>query len=72
MKTLAIDRFEGEYGICQDLDTKEIVRCKKNSLPPEAEEGDVLAYRDGSIIVDRELTQKRRAQIQKLVDELWE
>lgn len=60
-----IDRFEGDYAIVE-TDDKVMINLPK-SLIPGAREGDVI-----SIIIDEEETQKRKDNIQKIMDDLWE
>lgn len=61
-----IDRFEGEYAIVE-LPDRSTVDMPKRLVPEGAKEGDVL-----SIEIDKDETVKRREQIKKLMDELWE
>lgn len=64
---LSIDRFEGNYAVCEDNDGK-MHDIPRELVQESAKEGDVLIFRDGSYWVDTEETQKRRnaaAQLQK-------
>ncbi len=72
MRTLIIDRFEGNYAICEELSEGEVLRKEKKKelhlygiaraeLPVPAKEGDVLCISDdGNISVDEEQTRVRR------------
>ncbi|NLJ58236.1 MAG: DUF3006 domain-containing protein [Tissierellia bacterium] len=60
-----IDRFEGDYAIVETED-RIMVNLPK-SLVPGAKEGDVV-----SIIIDEEETKKRKDNINKLMDDLWQ
>lgn len=62
---LIIDRFEGDFAVVETKD--KLMVNLPISLIPGAKEGDVI-----SIIIDEEETQKRKDNIQKLMDELWE
>lgn len=66
-----IDRFEGEYAICEKEDRK-MISIKKSKLPDEAKEGDVIVIRNENIVIDSSTTQDRKHRLQKLMDELWE
>lgn len=60
MRTLIIDRFEGEYAICDVMDG-ETESISVFDLPEGASEGDVLLRgEDGYIMLDQEATEKRR------------
>jgi pyruvate kinase len=65
-----IDRFEGEYAVCEKED-REMMDIKRDSLPKEAKEGDVLYIEDDKIIVDVEETEKRKKEIEELTKDLW-
>jgi hypothetical protein len=68
---LIIDRFEGEYAICETEDGK-IINIKRNEIPEDAVEGDVLIYEEGSYTIDNEANDERKKYIEKLMDDLWE
>lgn len=67
----AIDRFEGEYAVCEGPDgaMRNVARVE---LPRGAREGDVLAYGGGGWEIDRQETARRRerarAQFESLLD----
>lgn len=63
-----IDRFKGNYAICEISD-KEVVNINKCLIPENAKEGDVLNI---NITIDRVGTSKRKSDIKKLEDELWQ
>ena len=63
---IIIDRFEGSYALVE-LEDKQVVEMAKVLLPHEASEGDVIEIR-----IDRETTDKRRNDIKKLMDSLWD
>ena len=65
-----IDRFEGEFAILEL--GKEYRKIERVMLPPEVREGDVLFHRDKQWVVDPEATRKRKEEIEKLAEELWE
>ncbi|WP_053955463.1 DUF3006 domain-containing protein [Inediibacterium massiliense] len=68
---LVIDRFEGSYAICED-EEKNMISMEKEKLPKEAKEGDVLFVSEERIIIDYEETNKRKKEIEKIIDDLWE
>jgi len=65
-----IDRFEGEYAVVEMRDGKTI-NIKKRQLPLEAQEGMVIEISE-SITIDNEETKKRKKEIEKLTEGLWE
>lgn len=54
-----IDRFENEFAICED-ENKKMIEIKKEDLPLNAKEGDVLNLKDGTFSIDSEETKKTR------------
>lgn len=72
MKTLTIDRFEGNYAICEDSDAK-LFAIEKTELPHGAAEGDVLNVdeAEGTLRVNEEETARRRSRVNKLQNELF-
>lgn len=68
---LIIDRFEDEYAICEDKD-KKILNINKSKIPKQAKEGDIIIYREGKYILDKEKTLNRKKYIEELTKDLWE
>lgn len=66
-----LDRFEGEYAVCEN-NRKEILNINKDKIPAEAKEGDVLKIGSNEITIDREETEKRKREVEKLMEDLWE
>lgn len=63
MKKVVIDRFEGEYAICEDTDQSRFA-VETAELPQGAKEGCVLAIsEDGEISLDLDETERRRQRI---------
>jgi len=66
-----IDRFEGLYAVCEKED-RTMMDILKINLPIEAKEGDVLVFYNNMITIDIKETEKRRRNIEKLTEDLWE
>ena len=64
---LIIDRFEGEFAVCE-MENRNMVNISKNILPEDVIEGDVLNI---EIKIDVEETLKRRSEISKLTKGIW-
>ncbi|MFL0248071.1 DUF3006 domain-containing protein [Candidatus Clostridium stratigraminis] len=65
-----IDRFEGNYAVCEEED-RTMIDIEKSKLPPEAKEGDVLSILDDVITIDIIETEKRKKIIKELTKDLW-
>lgn len=68
---VVIDRFEENYAVCEKED-RTMINLEKSLLPKEAKEGDVLVLQDGTISIDKYATQKRKNEINDLMEDLWE
>ncbi len=64
MKKLIIDRFEGDFAVCEQED-KIFINISKNSLPPDVKEGDFIFENDGAYTIDYEITRD----IKKVINE---
>ena len=72
MQRLIIDRFEGKYAVCEKED-RSIMNIIVSSLPQGAVEGSCLILNeDGSILLDNEEFRKRKYNINKLMEDLFE
>ncbi|GAB6436727.1 MULTISPECIES: DUF3006 domain-containing protein [Bacillus] len=65
-----IDRFEGELAIIEM--NNETIDVPKSKLPSTAKEGDVLIIEDNKFTIDKNETNKRRREIQDLMNKLFE
>lgn len=69
--SFSIDRFEGEFAICENKQTNEMVNIKRSLLPEDCNEGDIIEFRDGIYVLNKTQTQKEQAEIKDLVDSLF-
>jgi hypothetical protein len=67
---VTIDRFEGDYAVCERLD-RTMLNIPKDKLPVGAKEGDVLVIEGDNIRVDSRDTATRKKSIEKLMNDLW-
>ena len=65
MRKLIIDRFEGDYAVCE-TENLEFVNIPKSALPCDAKEGDVI-----SILIDKSETEERKEKIEGLMNSLF-
>lgn len=68
---VVIDRFEGEYAVCEKSDST-MINIEKKRIPQNAKEGDVLVIDHDKIYINSVKTQKRKQEIEKLTQNLWE
>jgi len=67
---LVIDRFEGDYAVCEKED-RGMMDIERILIPLESKEGDVISIDDDKISIDIEETNKRKKEIEKLTKDLW-
>lgn len=65
MRKLIIDRFEGDFAVCE-TEALEFVNLPKAALPSGVKEGDVIA-----ISIDKLETDKRKEKIEGLMNSLF-
>lgn len=65
MRKLIIDRFEGDFAVCETEDL-EFINIPNAALPEGAKEGDVL-----TISLDKEETESRKEKIEGLMNSLF-
>jgi len=68
---IIVDRFEGNYAVCE-ADGNKMINIERSRLPKEAREGDVLIFVDGKYIIDTSETAKRKDYIKSLMDDIFE
>ena len=69
---LVIDRFEGDFAVCENRNTGKIKNIKCNQLPQNAKEGSVLVYKNNKFELDIEKEQQISKTIEKKMNDLWE
>ncbi len=66
-----VDRFEGEFAICED-ENKQMHHIKKHELPLEIKEGDCIRCTEDGYVIDVNATDARRSRIRNLMSQLFE
>lgn len=65
-----IDRFEGDFVVCEKEDRK-MIDIQKAKIPVDAKEGDVLEIDNDQITIDVAATKKRKQDIENLIKSMW-
>jgi len=66
-----IDRFEGNYAVCESEDGK-MFNLSRSKLPSAASEGDVIIIEGDNVFIDVKATEERNRYIKELMDDVWE
>ena len=67
-----IDRFEGNIVVLEDRKTGKMKNIKKNIIPDNCKEGDVLKRINGKYFLDKKETNKKENEIKEKYNNLWE
>lgn len=65
VEEFAIDRFEEDIAVLENINTKEILNIKRKCLPNIVIEGDIIKRINGKFCLDKEKTIKRKDQIEE-------
>lgn len=68
---LIIDRFEGEYAVCEDQDTLNAKKLPRVLLPQGTREGDCLVLEAGEWKLNAAETLRRRKEAQESLNMLY-
>lgn len=63
-----LDRYEGDYAVCENRKTGEMVDIPRLKVNPYAKEGDILRYENNSYQIDFEATKAARQAVKDLLD----
>lgn len=66
---LIIDRAEGEYVVCEQYNSNEIINLDRTLFPPEIRSGDLIEFVDGIVTILPNDEIKER--IEKKMNDLW-
>lgn len=67
---LIIDRFEGNYAVCED-ENKQMHNIELRFIEGNPKEGDIIENNNGSFKINVEETKKRRKYIEDLTKDMW-
>lgn len=71
-KSFSVDRFEGNFAVCQNLKTKDVVNIPKSRLSSNIKENDIITFKDNNFYLDKEMTKKRKGKIENLTKDIFE
>ena len=68
---LIVDRFEGEYAVCEDSETLRTRNIPKVLLPKGLQEGDCILQQGDNYVIDGAETLRRRQKARELLEKLY-
>ena len=70
MMKVIIDRFEGNFAVCEK-ENRKMIDIEKLKLPLMCKEGDIINITNDIITIDFDATKKRKREIEKLTEGFW-
>lgn len=70
MKYYSVDRIEEDIAVLVD-DQGEALEILLSQLPAEVKEGTVVSIFDGAYVIEQHETDRRRQEVQSLIDDLF-
>lgn len=67
-----LDRFEGNFAICENRQTAEFTNISKDELPDELKEGDIFKEINGKYFIDKSKTEEISKRIENKMNNLWQ
>ena len=71
VKEYTVDRIEGDYAVCEDSQTQEMVNIKIDSLPKGIKEGSVIKFENNEYRIDEEKEKETSERIKQKMNNLW-
>ena len=68
---LVVDRIEGKYAVCQNVETKEMIDILLEDLPENCKDGMCLKMENDRYIEDFDFEKERRKRIEEKRKRLW-
>ena len=69
--TFSVDRFEGNFAVCENRITGDFINIPISELPENVTEGSIIKFEKGNYILDIESTKKEQEEIKNLVNNLF-
>lgn len=63
-----LDRYEGDFAVCENRESREMINISRNKISNLAKEGDVIRLKNGMYVVDNSTDIEN---IEKKVEKLW-
>lgn len=67
---LVLDRYEGNYAICENRNTGKIIEIPKSYISKQAKDGDILKFRHGIYQINFKETRKQKEKMKRLLETL--
>jgi len=65
-----LDRYEGNFAICENQSTGQIVKIPKSQISPLAQDGDILKFKKSRYKIAFKETRLKKEEMKKLLNDL--
>ena len=69
---LVIDRYEGNFAICEDRKTRKMKKISKEKIEKGLKEGSIIKYENGKYVQDIEKQKEIEKKINEKINNIWE
>ena len=69
---IVIDRFESDIAVCENIEGDKVIQIKREKLPINVKEGNVLKYDNNKYVIDFNSTKLLNKNIKEITKNLWE
>ncbi len=70
-KILVIDRFEGNFAVCEDRESGKMHNIEISKLPKDVNEGDVIKFKNNQYSIDKEKNKEIQERINNKIKNLF-
>ena len=71
MVLFSIDRFEGNYAVCENLKTNDFCNIPKNKLPKNCKVGSIIKFDKNTYTLDEKSTKSKQSEVKNMVNNLF-
>ena len=71
IEEFTVDRFEGDFAVLENRNTGKMIDVKKENLPENVKEGDILDKINGKYTLNKEKTLETKNRIKDKMQKLW-
>lgn len=72
IEEFTVDRFESDFVVLEDRNTGKMLDVKKEDLPKDIKEGDILDKINGKYTVNQEKTLEAKERIKNKMKKIWD
>lgn len=71
MEQYTIDRFEGKWAVCENIENGKMIEIERTKLPIDAKEGSIIRFENGEYKLDIDEENDISNRIKEKMNKLW-